>query len=209
MSPSVQIIDLSSHLVEYRFDFIGPVFQQLPSSLAKRNYRCPTASQGPLQDAYDTKLAGWEYILDPKFSDLLENCNTFMKGRREGSISWLDFYPFAENVLADAAADPEAVLVVDVGGGLGHGLVEINEKFSQRKGRLILQDHPKTIEQAGIGAGIFEPMAHDFFKSQPVQGMDWHMPNASACIDSLGRTKNLPHPTSPARLARSRMPKNP
>ncbi|KAL8751875.1 MAG: hypothetical protein Q9199_006131 [Rusavskia elegans] len=156
--------------LKFMSDFIGPVFQQLPSSLAKRNYRCPTATQGPLQDAYDTKLAGWEYILDPKFSDLLENCNTFMKGRREGSISWLDFYPFAENVLADAAADPEAVLVVDVGGGLGHGLVEINEKFSQRKGRLILQDHPKTIEQAGIGAGVFELMAHDFFKSQPVHG---------------------------------------
>ncbi|KAL8651729.1 MAG: hypothetical protein Q9226_004580 [Calogaya cf. arnoldii] len=156
--------------MRFMFDFIGPVFQQLPSSLAKRNYRCPTATQGPLQDAYDTKLAGWEYILDPQVSDSLKDCNAFMKGRRAGSVSWLDFYPFAENILAGAAENPEAVLVVDVGGGLGHGLVEINEKFPQPKGRLILQDHPKTIEQAGLGAGVFEPMAHDFFTSQPVQG---------------------------------------
>ena len=125
-------------------------------------------------------LAGWEYILDPKFTHSLDDCNTFMKGRREGSVSWLDFYPFAENVLADAAADPKGVLVVDVGGGLGHGLVEINKKFPQLKGRLILQDHPKTIEQAGIVARVFEPMAQDFFKPQPVQGMDGLLPDARA-----------------------------
>ncbi|KAL8998312.1 MAG: hypothetical protein Q9169_002626 [Polycauliona sp. 2 TL-2023] len=156
--------------LKFMFDFIGPVFQRLPSSLAKRNYRCPTATQGPLQDAYDTKFAGWQYILEPQFSNSLEDCNAFMKGRREGSASWLQFYPFAEIILAHAGAEPEAVLVVDVGGGLGHGLVEIKEKFPKIKGRLILQDLPKTIEQAGTDEGIFESMAHDFFTSQPIQG---------------------------------------
>ncbi|KAL8770523.1 MAG: hypothetical protein Q9209_003779 [Squamulea sp. 1 TL-2023] len=155
--------------LKFMFDFIGPVFQQLPSSLAKRDYHCPTATQGPLQDAYDTKLAGWEYILEPRFADSLQDCNKFMKGRREGSVSWLDFYPFAENILAKAAVSTNMVLVVDVGGGLGHGLVEIKEKYPEARGRLILQDHPKTIEQAGNGAGFFEPMVHDFFTPQPIQ----------------------------------------
>ncbi|KAL8699111.1 MAG: hypothetical protein Q9224_001554 [Gallowayella concinna] len=153
-----------------RFDFIGPVFQKLPESLAKRDYRCPTATQGPLQDAYNTKLNGWEFFLEPQFAVSLQDCNLFMKGRRQGSLSWLDFYPFAENILARAATDAESVLVVDVGGGLGHGLVEIKEKFPQVQGRLILQDLPKTIEQRGNSEGVFEPMAHDFFTHQPVQG---------------------------------------
>ncbi|KAL8670613.1 MAG: hypothetical protein Q9168_004862 [Polycauliona sp. 1 TL-2023] len=156
--------------LKFMFDFIGPVFQSLPPSLAKRKYRCPTATEGPLQDAYDTKLAGWELILNPQFSESLKDCNAFMKGRREGSASWLQFYPFAENIMADAASEPEAVLVVDVGGGLGHGLVEIQEKFPACKGRLLLQDLPKTVEQAETNGGIFEPMAHDIFASQPIQG---------------------------------------
>ncbi|KAL8777972.1 MAG: hypothetical protein Q9213_007624 [Squamulea squamosa] len=126
-------------------------------------------TQGPLQDTYDTKLAGWEYILEPKYADSLQDCNKFMKGRREGSVSWLEFYPFAENTLAKTAVSADTVLVVDVGGGLGHGLVEIKEKYPEATGRLILQDHPKTIDQAGNGAGVFEPMAHDFFTPQPIQ----------------------------------------
>ena len=157
------------------------MFQELPSSLAKRDYRCPTPTQGPLQDAYDTSLSGWEYILDPRFSDSLQDCNKFMKGRREGSVSWLEFYPFAEVILAKEDADAEAVLVVDVGGGLGHGLVEIKNKFPGSKGRLILQDHPKTIDQAGNGVGIFEPMAHDFFTPQPVQGMTLPLFRTGVC----------------------------
>ncbi|KAL8820373.1 MAG: hypothetical protein Q9223_001395 [Gallowayella weberi] len=152
------------------FDFIGPVFQKLPGSLAKRNYCCPTATQGPLQDAYNTNLSGWDFFLEPQFADSLQDCNLFMKGRRQGSLSWLDFYPFAEKVLGGVSTDAESVLVVDVGGGLGHGLVEIKERFPQSQGRLILQDLSKTIEQAGNGKGIFEPMAHDFFTPQPVQG---------------------------------------
>ncbi|KAL8678105.1 MAG: hypothetical protein Q9186_005511 [Xanthomendoza sp. 1 TL-2023] len=156
----------------FMFDFIGPVFQKLPESLAKRDYRCPTATQGPLQDAYNTKLNGWEFFLEPQFAVSLQDCNLFMKGRRQGSLSWLDFYPFAENILARAATDAESVLVVDVGGGLGHGLVEIKEKFPQVQGRLILQDLPKTIEQPGNSEGVFEPMAHDFFTHQPVQDQE-------------------------------------
>ncbi|KAL8729517.1 MAG: hypothetical protein Q9166_004689 [cf. Caloplaca sp. 2 TL-2023] len=155
---------------KFMFDLIGPVFQKLPESLAKRRYRCPTALEGPLQDTYDTKLAGWNYVLEPQWLDTLQDCNNFMKGRREGSTSWLEFYPFADKILTGTVAEAGSTLVVDVGGGLGHGLVEIKERFPDMKGRLILQDHPKTIEQAGNGRGIFEPIAHDFFTPQPVKG---------------------------------------
>ncbi|KAL8754937.1 MAG: hypothetical protein Q9184_004952 [Pyrenodesmia sp. 2 TL-2023] len=155
---------------KFLFDFVGPVFQKLPESLEKSRYRCPTALQGPLQDTYDTKLSGYDYIMDPRWTDTLKDCNLFMKGRRDGSTSWLEFYPFAERVLAEADHDSQAVTVVDVGGGLGHGLVEIKDKFPDMKGRLVLQDLANTIEQAGDGQGVFEPTAHDFFTPQPVKG---------------------------------------
>lgn len=156
--------------LKFLFDFVGPVFQKLPESLAKSHYRCPTALQGPLQDTYDTKLSGYDYIMDPRWVDTLKDCNLFMKGRRDGSTSWLEFYPFSERILADAEHDARAVTVVDVGGGLGHGLLEIKDKYPDMKGRLVLQDLPNTIEQAGDGQGVFEPTAHDFFTPQPVKG---------------------------------------
>ncbi|KAI4128674.1 MAG: hypothetical protein LQ338_002620 [Usnochroma carphineum] len=154
----------------FMFDFVGPVFQKMPESLAKRNYQCPTALQGPLQDAYDTELVGYDYLMEPRWADTLMDCNIFMKGRREGSISWLDFYPFTENILSGQDHESSAVTVVDVGGGLGHGLMEIKGKFPDMKGRLVLQDLPSTIQQAGDGGGVFEPMSHDFFTPQPIKG---------------------------------------
>ncbi|KAL8942614.1 MAG: hypothetical protein Q9211_001312 [Gyalolechia sp. 1 TL-2023] len=151
-------------------DFIYPVFQKMPESFAKNHYRCPQALQGPLQDTYDTKLAGFDFIMEPRWAETLKDCNLFMQGRREGSVSWLEFYPFADNIMAESDAGSQAVLVVDVGGGLGHGLIELKQKFPSIEGRLVLQDLPKTVQQAGNGAGIFEPMAHDFFSPQPLKG---------------------------------------
>ncbi|KAL8971453.1 MAG: hypothetical protein Q9197_003269 [Variospora fuerteventurae] len=153
-----------------KFDFVGPVFQKIPEFLAKDKYRYPSAYHGPLQATYDTEMSGYDYIMEPRWTDTLTDCNLFMKGRREGAVSWLEFYPFADHILAEADTKPDAVTVVDVGGGLGHGLTELKDKFPEMKGRLILQDLPKTIEHAGSGEGIFEPMAHDFFTPQPVQG---------------------------------------
>ena len=175
---SLQILPLISNR---RFDFIYPVFQKMPESFAKRHYRCPTALEGPFQDAYDTKLTAYDSIMEPRWADTLTHCNLYMKGRREGTVSWLEFYPFVENILAGASEEADSALIVDVGGGLGHGLVEIKQKFSHLKGRLILQDLPNTIQQAENGAGIFEPMAHDFFTPQPIKGS--HSSSKSSSID--------------------------
>lgn len=87
----------------------------MPESLAKSQYRWPTALQGPLQDAYDTKLQGWDYIMQPKFAHTVADLNLFMQGRRLSSVSWLDFFPLV-GVLR--GAEEGSVLIVDVGGGL-------------------------------------------------------------------------------------------
>lgn len=157
-----------------RFDFIGPVFQKLPEYLSATGYQCPTAHNGPLQYAWNTKLCGFDYVMEPQHANTLQDLNIFMKGRREGSASWLDFYPFAERILAGSESREDSVTVVDVGGGLGHVLLEIHERFPEIRGGLILQDLPKTIQQAEVEAekrNKFELMAHDFFSPQPVKGM--------------------------------------
>lgn len=76
--------------------------------------------------------------------------------------------------MASNKSGENSVTVVDVGWGLGHGLLEICERFPDIHGRRILQDFPKTVQQAVVEVGVkgkFEPMAYDFFSPQPVQGM--------------------------------------
>ncbi|KAL8692998.1 MAG: hypothetical protein Q9218_002087 [Villophora microphyllina] len=171
--------------LKFMFDFMGPVFHKMPESLGKRSYHSPTATQGPLQDTYNTKLAGYDLIMEPQWADTMKDINLFMEGRRQGTVSWLKFYPFAENVLHNADVSDESVAVVDVGGGLGHGLIEIKETVPDIHGRLILQDLPNTVQQAGDGKGVFEPMAHDFFTPQPVKGTIEVLLETNVCEDNI------------------------
>lgn len=153
---------------------MGPVFQKLPEYLLKTQYQNPTADIGPLQYAWDTKLTAFDYVAEPHMADIRKDFNIFMKGRRDLSKSWLDFYPFAEQVVAGSESKEDSVLVVDVGGGLGQVLVKIREKFPDLQGKLILEDLPKTVQQAELELekkDMFEAIGHDFFTPQPVKGM--------------------------------------
>lgn len=186
-----------------RFDFIGPVFQKLPEYLSRTQYRCPTSKDGPLQHAWDTKLSGFDYLMEPQHADTANDLNLFMKGRREGCASWLDFYPFAEEILAGSKCEENSVTVVDVGGGLGHGLLEICKRIPEIHGRLILQDFPKTVQQAVADVGTkdkFEPMAHDFFSPQPIHGIfcSVFIKQDIRFVNQINRRQSLPHSTGPS-----------
>ena len=67
--------------------------------------------------------------------------------------------------------DPDAVLLVDVGGNWGHELRGFRKTHPEVPGRLILQDLPVMTEkfQGKPPEGI-EVMTYDFFTPQPVQG---------------------------------------
>lgn len=149
---------------------MGPVFQKMPEYLAKSQYRQPTANQGLFQHAWNTSLTGFEFAMEPQHADTLKDINLFMEGRRQGTASWLDFYPFQERILDDSDHDAHSVTLVDVGGGLGHGLVELRARLPNIHGRLILQDLPKTVQQAGDPKGVFEAMPHSFYDPQPIKG---------------------------------------
>ena len=77
------------------------------------------------------------------------------------------FYPVAERL---SGIPKDEVLLVDVGGGLGHDLRAFKAKYPQVPGRLILQDLKEAIMQMPQSHPELETQVHDFFNPQPVKG---------------------------------------
>ncbi|KAL1990546.1 hypothetical protein VTN49DRAFT_6385 [Thermomyces lanuginosus] len=104
--------------------------------------------------------------------------NAYMSFYHQGRPGWMDFYDvrrLCSNI------GPDDVLLVDIGGNVGHDLSEFKRKWPDAPGRLILQDLPKVIKHAkesGLPSYI-EPMEHDFFTEQPIKGM-YQSPNLAS-----------------------------
>ena len=84
---------------------------------------------------------------------------------------WTDTYPANVRLCSSCEKSDDAVLLVDIGGGSGHVVLDFVKEPSNRVGRLILQDLPAalgdtdTLKHHGI-----EAMPYDFFTPQPVKG---------------------------------------
>ena len=89
-----------------------------------------------------------------------------------GRPSWMDngFYP-VRNLVDTTSITNDDVLLVDIGGSIGHDLAEFKSKWPDLPGRLILQDLPAVVANADGLHETIEVMPHDFFTPQPVQGM--------------------------------------
>lgn len=83
--------------------------------------------------------------------------------------SWLDVYP-GERLIEGARL--EGVFIVDVGGGMGHDIDKICQRYPTVPGRLVVQDLPIVIEEArGKLDSRIEAMSHDFTTPQPLKGL--------------------------------------
>ena len=96
-----------------------------------------------------------------------------MSGYRAGKSSWVDpgFYPVEERLGNGMKQGADEVLLVDVGGGLGHDLELLKQKHAGVPGRLVLQDKEEVLSQITAPNAVFEKMAHDFFTPQPMHGI--------------------------------------
>lgn len=150
------------------YDLAGKGAYALPEFLAKTGWRNP-------EDYHDsafhlgahTKLGLWEYLeADPA---KLQAFNNGM--RSQATVKAFDSsYPFAAELNATPVRSGEVVLV-DVGGGRGHALERIKQRFPALQGRLVLQDQDAVIRDAiagGLSASI-EPQAASFFAANPVK----------------------------------------
>ena len=101
---------------------------------------------------------------------MLETFGTFMTCHMKGRPEFPEIYP-VERELVDGLSDNEdAVLLVDVGGGLGQDISTLRQMVPTLRGRTILQELPEMVQSFPGTEGI-EIMEYDFFEPQLVKGM--------------------------------------
>ena len=92
------------------------------------------------------------------------------RGRQSQALQWFQKYPAERELSRGLKQGPEAVLVVDVGGGRGHEISKFHRQFPNLTGKLIVQDRPETITSFNPNLDNIIFMSHDFFTEQSVKG---------------------------------------
>lgn len=115
----------------------------------------------------DTELGFWKYL-----KGVPEKLQAFNKGMRsQATVKAFDSsYPFEAELNAEPVKDGEVVLV-DVGGGRGHALERVKQRFPGLKGRLVLQDLDAVIKDS-IAGGLsseIEPQVASIFDQIPLR----------------------------------------
>lgn len=140
--------------------------QKAPNYFREGGYRCPTDPRdGLMQYAFQTKMTSFE--LFKSIPRVFKDFNTFMGNTMGARQYWVDWFPVQERLLDGAKADH--ALLVDVGGGRGHDLLEFNTKYPGR-GHLVLQDLPSVTDSLGDVDSSIEVMPYDFFTEQTIKG---------------------------------------
>ncbi|KAL6713916.1 hypothetical protein ACLMJK_008410 [Lecanora helva] len=151
------------------FDTLGPSYQELPRFLAQIGYQDITdGTVLPHQVAHNTPLPAFDWL--KANSKQAAYFNDFMAYRHKGQLVCWDAYPIEREA---KGLDPEAPLLVDIGGGIGHICAEFKEKFPHLPGRVILEDLPGPISNALSTPGV-ENIAHSMFDPQPIKGAKFY-----------------------------------
>ncbi|KAL9614585.1 MAG: hypothetical protein Q9167_000954 [Letrouitia subvulpina] len=157
------------HAINHHFETSSPALQVLPRFLESTKFQNPAdPTDCALSLAFDTHEHAYQWF--PKNPDRMNWFVNYMAAQREGEANWLDSFPFQDLVVSNRKPlTPERPTFVDVGGGIGHQSRNFKAHFPDLPGRVILQDSAKTIDSALKTEGV-EPMAHNFFNPQPIQG---------------------------------------
>lgn len=148
-----------------------PVFNQLSEFFKATGWKSPQDEHNnPYTFTHKTNgLTMWEHVkLDPvHFADW----NAAMNAQGMATTFAISIFPF-QSELSKLETTEESVLVVDVGGGLGHATKQIKALCGDVKGKVVLQDRPEVLDEIkeDLGVGI-EKMEHDFFTPNPVKGV--------------------------------------
>ncbi|CRG83526.1 Demethylsterigmatocystin 6-O-methyltransferase [Talaromyces islandicus] len=146
-----------------------PIYAKLPEYFKRTNYKSPTdVHNGPFQYACNVQEPAFDYwAKDPVATDTF---NTFMTGVRAGRKNWVQWFPVQEHLISGSTGKDEDPLIVDIGGGRGHGLNTFIKTFPTAKGRFVLEDLPVVIDDVNNRNAGIEAVKHSFFDEQPVQG---------------------------------------
>ncbi|KAI7775575.1 hypothetical protein LA080_006586 [Diaporthe eres] len=119
-----------------------------------------------MQYAFQTKLTTFQYMAS--VPPVLKDFNTFMGNTMGARKYWTDWFPIQERLLD--GSNETLHLLVDVGGGKGHDVLDFQAKYPQKGRRLVLQDLSHVTRDLGDLGPAIERMTYDFFTEQPVQG---------------------------------------
>lgn len=142
-----------------------PILLSLPRYFEKIRYANPqNALIDPVKD-FTGGLSVWEYLQNNEgWSDVF---GRFMKAsaKLRGDITG-----HLEGLQLTCDQD-DSVLLVDIGGSIGHDLISFRQRYKEARGRLILQELPHVIKSApSLDNHGIEKMSYDFFTPQPVKG---------------------------------------
>ena len=149
---------------------------KLPDYLAGLDFRNPDDRRTSLFSfAHETDLNMYEWLQTHPdklaiFNDYHEANALLNEGNLRATLESL-LEPNGDNV-GNVEESDERILFVDVGGGRGQSLKAFRKLMPRLKGRMIVQDLPKVIEDQTSEYGI-EAMAHYFFSHQPVKGTNF------------------------------------
>jgi hypothetical protein len=152
-------------------DILLPGLKKMPQYLAESRYGNPSnIMDTPFQLGHSTKRMFFDYL--GRHPEQIAQFNNYMGMYAQGRPRWLDpgNFPVREILGEGASTELDAALLVDVGGGKGHDLVIFQKTYGDLPGRLVLQDLPGAIDQAGALPKGIEATVHDFFTPQPVKG---------------------------------------
>jgi hypothetical protein len=161
------VIGFCNHLTDvpvYRTFHIG-LLSRLPEYFEEHGFQSPSdAYDGPFQFAMGTKQHYFEWLKsNPKHQQAFNTLMTI--GRMNRGEEWFDFYPVEEKLQVAGSK----MLLIDIGGGLGHDLIAFKQRYPQLPGKLMVQDLPIVIDDVkDLPPGI-EAMKHDFFAPEPIK----------------------------------------
>ncbi|KAF9892730.1 hypothetical protein FE257_001132 [Aspergillus nanangensis] len=148
--------------VDVFYEMVNPTISKLPEFLERTGYMNPTDRYNlSLHDAFNWKGDLFSFLkADPRRQALF---NRHMQVQRDLITNWQAMV----NIL-ESKQSAEAVLLVDVAGGVGHQCQRFRAHYPHIEGRIILQDLPEVIKDALPISGV-EAMEHDIFDPQPIQ----------------------------------------
>lgn len=183
------------HAVSFPFDAVQPAVYKIPEYFREKGYENPQDSASAIfQYGQQTNDSFFKWIAArPHLQKAFDN---HIASHRAGHIGWMHptSYPVDARLAKGSRTSEKDALIVDIGGSLGHDILEFYTMFPHLPGRLILQEQPQVIKQAkanGLPQRI-ELMAHNFFDSQPIKGNS----NVKTDEGKLILASKVPEPTT-------------
>ncbi|RDL40880.1 Uncharacterized protein BP5553_00859 [Venustampulla echinocandica] len=142
------------------------VITSLNAYFEENGYKSPgDAYNGPFQYARNTKLHCFDWLAtQPRLQNAFNVVMTIPRGGK--GPKWFEIFPTSSKLQVKS---PEDVLLVDIGGGIGHDLIAFKKHFPDSPGTLIVQDIPVVVDSTeNLPSGI-QAMKHDMFTPQPIK----------------------------------------